>query len=273
MNNNEKFIQNNTRTCHKRMESMVLYALHYELRDVEVLSQYHVSVGNKTYKIDAYFPAINLAVEVDEPYHNHQIEIDTFRQTQIEGFLKCKFVRVNCERSIYKQVDEIVKLVKTKIEEQGIEPWEYEPRALGVQDGQYSQKHKQSLEDAGIPEIMGVFATELESEGFVVTEGRIKGIPNPGNGELGFLVKHSCIEFAVYARASGNINVRVMSFDKSLESSILNYIKPRQVTNGKPKYYALLMNNGSFFKDKVKAKHAMYDFLDKLNNDTLIQTD
>ena len=55
-----------------------------------VQRQYPIS----RYFLDGYCPALNLAIEVDEKYHNKQKEQDMFRQTEIEKELNCTFLRV-----------------------------------------------------------------------------------------------------------------------------------------------------------------------------------
>jgi very-short-patch-repair endonuclease len=270
MNSNEKFIHHHTKTSHKRMEAMVIYALHYALRDVKILSQYYVQTEcKKTFFIDAYFPDIKLAIEVDEPYHDQQKETDSEREKEIKKMLDCTFLRVHHRSSIYEQVDQIVNLVKEKIKLQGVKPWEYKLKALQGNSGEYTEENLNKLKDAGIPELMSVFSSELEEEGFELSEKpNSRGIPSPGNGEHGFLAKHSQIEFAIFARASGIINIRVMDFDDSLKVPIAKYLLARQTKNDNPpRYYAIAKNNGNSFKDKNEAKKALYDFLEALRFD------
>ena len=48
------------------------------------------------YFVDGYCPMLNLAIEVDEPYHNkeEQLKKDVLRQSNIEEELGCKFLRI-----------------------------------------------------------------------------------------------------------------------------------------------------------------------------------
>ena len=113
---NEEFIFLNTKTSHKRFESMVVYALHFALRDLELRSQYHVQMGNNKYLIDLYSPALKLAIEIDEPYHfqNEQKEKDENREQQIKKKLGCEFYRIDCNKPIYAQVDRLIALIKKR---------------------------------------------------------------------------------------------------------------------------------------------------------------
>lgn len=258
MNSNEKFIHQNTRTSHKRLESMVLYALHYALRDVEIRSQYPVIDGSNHYYIDAYLPAMKLAVEVDEPHHANQIHYDQQRQDFIQKTLNCDFIRINCDSSIYEQVDAIVSRVKSA----NVASWNYQPRILNIHTGAYSQRHIQNLEANNIPELMGEFAEELKRDGYTIEEGNVRGIPSSSNGELGFLVKRANITFAVYARATGKVNVRVMELGNDVSDFFAKILHPRQIKNSIPRYYAL-PDNQNGYENKDEAKSFLDEFVRK----------
>jgi len=47
------------------------------------------------YFLDGYCPVLNLAIEIDEKYHNKQKEKDAYRQKIIENKLNCKFLRID----------------------------------------------------------------------------------------------------------------------------------------------------------------------------------
>ncbi|WP_405646510.1 Rha family transcriptional regulator [Pseudomonas sp. Ld6] len=57
---------------------------------VTLIRQYRVG----TYRIDGYDPVNQVAYEVDEPEHRHQIAQDAVRQAVIERELSCRFVRI-----------------------------------------------------------------------------------------------------------------------------------------------------------------------------------
>uniref|UniRef100_UPI0040474B71 AbaSI family restriction endonuclease n=1 Tax=Rheinheimera sp. TaxID=1869214 RepID=UPI0040474B71 len=261
---NERFIHGNTRTSHKSYESIVVYALHYALRDVEILSQYAVTAQNKTFFIDAYIPALNLAVEVDEPFHNNQKEEDALRQQLIEEKLKCEFIRVSCSRSLYEQVDEIVK----RVHDAKLSPWQHKPKRININNGEFKQKHIDELESNNIPELMNILAEEFEQEGVKTVSGSVFGIPSPSNGELGFLVKQDGLTVAIYGRKTGKINVRVVGFDESVPKRFVDeHLHPRQIDEkkyGGPRYYALPDNNNAY-NSKDIAKEKFYDLKSRLS--------
>jgi len=264
MNNNEKYIHLSTRTSHKRLESMVMYALHYKLRDVLIHSQFPVLVigENAFYYLDAYLPALKLAIEIDEPHHSRQVERDREREETIRNHLGCQFRRITCQRSIYDQIDELVDEIRKRMEIEAIDPWIHIPKASHLRTGEFTQNHIDALEQHGIPDLMDAFETELSSEGNEVFHESVGGIPNPGNGELGFLVYRSGLTFAIYARKTGRVNVRVVKIDADVPCDIRSLLHPRQ-TKGRsePRYYALPSNENSF-KDVDEAKAKYYEFIE-----------
>lgn len=264
MNDNEKYIHVSTRTSHKRLEAMVMYALHYKLRDVLIHSQFPVLVSGEDtfYYLDAYLPALKLAIEIDEPHHSRQVEQDRQRAEKIRQHLGCEFRRITCERSIYEQIDELIIEIQKRIESENIDSWTHVPRACNLRTGEFTQNHIDALEQSGISDLMKAFEAELSSEGNVITHGSINGIPNPGSGELGFLTHRSGLTFAFYARKTGRVNVRVVSIDHNVPNGIRDLLHPRQDKNRpRPKYYALPCNKDGFKNiDEAKAKY--YHFLE-----------
>lgn len=55
------------------------------------------------YFLDGYCPAINLAIEIDEPRHKSKkyIEKDILREQQIKNELNCSFLRIPISRRCY----------------------------------------------------------------------------------------------------------------------------------------------------------------------------
>lgn len=262
MNPNEKYIQRSTRTSHKRLESMVVYSLHYALRDVLIVSQQPVFVAGRDapFYIDAYVPALNLAIEVDEPHHNRYIEEDRYREDQIKRKLGCDFLRITTDASVYAQVDRAVELVKSRVEEYGIPPWVHVPKQSNLRNGEYKENHIAQLQENGVPELVDALREELANEGNRVVEGNVYGIPSPANGEIGFLVHREGYVFAFYARASGRLNVRVMKLPEDASADVVEKLHPRQKRKNGCRYYAL-PDNKNGYPDVSTAKGKYYEFI------------
>lgn len=259
MNDNERFIHLNTKTSHKRLESMVLYALHYSLRDVLIHSQHAVVVDgrNKPYYIDAYLPDLNLAIEVDEPHHKKQLEEDTIREREIMEKIGCRFIRIKCDKSIYEQVDRVIDDVRALVKAHAIDPWHHQPKPIYLRTGEYKERQIQQLEASGVPDLMESLENDLLLEGNEVIHGKKGGIPSKSNGELGFLVKRNKFTFAIYARYTGNVNVRVLDWEDSASKKAIESLHKRQ----EGKYHALPDNKNGGYRGIEKAKEKFYEFL------------
>jgi len=258
---NEKFIFLNTKTSHKRYESMVLYALHYELRNTKILSQFQVPIGETHALIDAYFPDLKLAIEIDEPYHERQQDRDAERQQQIETLLGCEFIRITCNRSIYDQVDEIVKIVREK----GPENWEHKHAEPNQRSGEFSSNNWKGLLENNVPELMDTFYTVLKEGGESVRIGSIHGIPSPANGEYGFLLEKSDLTFGIYMRKSRTIRVRVLKVGPSVSKNFVDKeLFGRQLDYRlSPRFYAIDESIESY-ADEREALEAIEQLLEKL---------
>jgi very-short-patch-repair endonuclease len=238
---------------------MVLYALHYSLRDVLIHSQHAVVVHGRDspYYIDAYFPDLNLAVEIDEPHHVRQKEADRAREHEIKKEIGCRFIRINCDESIYDQVDSVVAHVRALAKEHEIEPWHHQPKPSYLQTGEYKAHHIKQLEENGIPEIIEKFENDLLSEGNEVFRGEsVRGIPSKSNGELGFLVKRNGFTFAIYARKTGVVNVRILDWEEGASKLAIGSLNKRQSGI----YYAL-PDNKNGYRGTVEAKEKFYEFI------------
>ncbi|PSU43043.1 hypothetical protein C9J12_28455 [Photobacterium frigidiphilum] len=204
----EEFIFNNTRTSHKRWESMVMYSLHYSLRDVELLSQF--SAG--PYLIDGYFPDLNLAIEIDEPYHQRTKELDAIREAEIKEILGCEFFRIDVQESVYEQVDKLITLVRERNPKQWIIPQKIRTES----DGEYSKEHLSKLNDANAFEFIRGLREDIEEAGIHTESGDSQHSAKPSNGMLGFLACFDGLKLTVFIRASCKPKIIVQSYDTTI---------------------------------------------------------
>lgn len=179
---------------------MALYALHYVLRDVEIISQYKVGL----YFIDAYIPAANLAIEIDEEYHQNNKLKDDQRQRFIENSLGCTFIRVDVAKNFYEQIDEIVLYIK----DLNFLKWVYEPTIS--YDGEYSRVKNLKLETSGVYDFVDKVIACCENLGLNVSP-----IINSdaGNGMLGFRVYFDGLELLLISGVSKRIKFQVHDSD------------------------------------------------------------
>lgn len=187
MTETEKYIQTNTITSHKRCESMVMYALHYALRNVRLESQFKVGI----YRIDGYLPDINLAVEIDEPHHSKQSDYDKQREEEIRKELNCEFIRLDVNQDVYTQVDELVRKVKA------LSPphWTIEPKSTSA--GEYSREKISGLVSADTYNFTRSLRDDVEMLGIKTYDCDIPGHIPESTGLIGFMFSFDGIEFSV----------------------------------------------------------------------------
>lgn len=218
----------------KRWESLVLHALAYALRDVHIAFQHHVPValpGRKRFLIDAYFPAIDLAVEVDEDYHGTEAQKDNdlLREAEIRRLLRCDFIRIDVWGApVFPQIDSLVAKVRERLQERATAPW-FRPAPEERASGEFKAGMIDELERAGAFAFMEGFADEVRELGFVVNTGSINNVPSPANGEAGFILRLDDLVFTVNRRASPGLRLLIGDVTTSDAMEALGYhMKPHQ---------------------------------------------
>lgn len=226
----EKFIFNNTRTSHKRWESIVMYALHYALRDVKLMSQYPVD----KYFIDGYFPDLKIAVEIDEPYHNRQKEDDSKRESDIKTELNCEFFRINVSEPVYEQIDTLV----DKIRALSPPKWEIKERPARVISGEFSQDKIDGLTATNAFEFLDGIQEELEQLGLSVDTKEPNPNTLPSNGMISFDVILEELRLTVFTRSTCKPKIIISKHDaNTLRKLGIDCSEP---SNTKPPYWKII---------------------------------
>lgn len=240
---NEIYIKENTCTSHKRFESMVMYALHYALRDVRLESQFPVG----DYFIDGYFPDLLLAVEIDEAHHQRTVEEDAIRQSFIERELHCEFIRINVvEGSIYEQVDRIVSLVRERIRINNISSWAH---VIPEGDaGDFTAEKLSALEKNGTYLFTQNFRSQCIDHELNVVDCDIPGHIPEGNGYLGFLVNLGKLQLSVSITKTHKPKLLVTRRDEDL-IQLLNLDLSAPKKNGE--YYVIHNFEGRHDQEEV----------------------
>ncbi|WP_132941847.1 endonuclease domain-containing protein [Vibrio crassostreae] len=174
----EKYIHQNTKTSHKRWESIVMYALHFALKDVQLRSQYKIG----PYLVDGYFPDLNLVVEIDEEHHDSQIEDDRIREAYIQKELGCEFYRIDVKEPVYEQVDQLI----AKVRSCSTAEWAIEAKVR--KEGDYSKQKREELEEVGAFDFLNCLQEDLEQLDIKIDRNHIGTPLTPPNGEVGFMI-------------------------------------------------------------------------------------
>lgn len=139
MNKLEYIAKQLARTKKKKYELYVITRIVHQLNrdDIEVVTQQYISRPSpeKHALVDLYFPQLSLCVEVDEPFHEKQIQKDISRETEIIDSTGFSFERIKITDDIHfvnNQVGQLCEKILTniiKLEKTGQwKPWEVEAK-------------------------------------------------------------------------------------------------------------------------------------------------
>lgn len=135
----EYLIKTLSRTKRKDYENYVIGAIWNRLNNLEIkpVSQQYVKRSDGKYALlDLYFPQINVGIECDEAYHEHNGEPDKIREANVEQALSSMqtgkdftLIRINANTDIVefeKQINKAVEQIKDLYEKYGCPKWSEE---------------------------------------------------------------------------------------------------------------------------------------------------
>jgi very-short-patch-repair endonuclease len=142
----------------KKYETYVIYAIWNRLKnyDLEPIREKNVTCkNNKNYRIDLYFPQLNIGIECDEPHHENQKEEDKERKKRIKEALpgyeefRIKIYSRESEKEISFEeieckIDEIVTKIKETAKNKEIKKWNPPLRAT---EQYFKNKKRISVKD------------------------------------------------------------------------------------------------------------------------------
>ena len=121
------------RTHNKRFENYVLTRIWHGVNstDVRMITQQYVIREDGCALLDAYFPQFNIGIEVDEAQHKikENEKADKQRERDVVQAIGCKIYRVDVTvdiDNIHKQCDEIINIIKNKMNVPEFESWNIE---------------------------------------------------------------------------------------------------------------------------------------------------
>jgi very-short-patch-repair endonuclease len=115
----------------KKHENYVITALLHDerLRELKPITQHYVPLSDSNYAlIDLYYPQIDFAIEVDEPFHLDNKDADDKRQKRIEDLIQCDFKRFDVDEGkiisdIAKAKQQIIKKMEALKAKGAFEEW------------------------------------------------------------------------------------------------------------------------------------------------------
>ena len=164
----------------KKTETYVISRIWHQLNDDRVkfvVQQYIRRTQDKYALADLYLPQLGIFVEINEPFHKNNIEIDRIRNEEISQVTHSKPIVIDCDNSIEKihfQILEVVQQIKQTIIERGERfiPWdggstltvEYHRKKgyLKVDESEYVRT---------IDEAFAIFGAKAKHRGFLRVAG------------------------------------------------------------------------------------------------------
>lgn len=137
MDKKEYLIRTFSRTKRKDYENYILNAVWQQMDYLTirpVTQQYVKSSSNEYYLIDLYFPQLNIGVEVDEAYHQSNVELDKIRALDISNKLAAvpqtsdfKLFRIDATLSLEDlnfRIKEVADAIRKQAQQQNINYWD-----------------------------------------------------------------------------------------------------------------------------------------------------
>lgn len=172
----------------KKTETYVINRIWHQLDDDRVkfvVQQYIRRTQDKYALADLYLPQLGIFIEINEPFHKNNTEVDRVRNEEISHVTHSEPIVIDCDNSIeeiHSQISNVVQQIKQAIAEQGDKfiPWdggstlsvEYHRNKgyLKVDEYEYVRT---------IDEAFAIFGAKAKHRGFLRVAGA--SIPNKPN--------------------------------------------------------------------------------------------
>ena len=172
----------------KKTETYVISRIWHQLNDDRVkfvVQQYIRRTQDKYALADLYLPQLGIFVEINEPFHKNNIEIDRIRNEEISQVTHSKPIVIDCDNSIeeiHSQISEVVQQIKQAIIERGKRfiSWE----GGSTLTAEYHRKKGYLKVDESeyvrtIDEAFAIFGAKAKHRGFLRVAGA--SVPNKPN--------------------------------------------------------------------------------------------
>ena len=116
----------------KKTETYVINRIWHQLNDDRVqfvVQQYIRRTQDKYALADLYLPQLGIFIEINEPFHKNNVEVDRVRNEEISQVTHSEPIVIDCDNSIeeiHSQISNVVQQIKQAIAEQGDKfiPWD-----------------------------------------------------------------------------------------------------------------------------------------------------
>ena len=164
----------------KKTESYVISRIWHQLDDdrVKFVVQQYVRRTQDRYALaDLYLPQLNIFIEINEPFHKNNVDVDKIRNDEILKVTSSKPVVIDCDcdiQEIHRQVTSVVRLIRQRVSELGDSfiPWD-DASTLSVEH--HRNKGYLKVDDneclRTTEEVAEVFGAKAKHRGFLRASG------------------------------------------------------------------------------------------------------
>ncbi|MGK0248057.1 MAG: very-short-patch-repair endonuclease [Oleispira sp.] len=116
----EYIVRQLARTKHKKYEQYVVTRIINLLNDLDIkfVTQQYVSRPEGRALTDLFFPQLAIHVEVDEPHHKSNVDVDSIREADIVNATNHEINRIDVDKSIQEinsDIDRLIQVIKSKV--------------------------------------------------------------------------------------------------------------------------------------------------------------
>ena len=164
----------------KKTESYVISRIWHQLDDdrVKFVVQQYVRRTQGRYALaDLYLPQLNIFIEINEPFHKNNVDVDKIRNDEILKVTSSKPIVIDCDcdiQEIHRQVTGVVRLIRQRVSELGDSfiPWD-DASTLSVEH--HRSKGYLKVDDneclRTTEEVAEVFGAKAKHRGFLRASG------------------------------------------------------------------------------------------------------
>lgn len=241
----------------KKTETYVINRIWHQLDDDRVkfvVQQYIRRTQDKYALADLYLPQLRIFIEINEPFHKNNIEVDRVRNEEISGVKDSELIVIDCDKpieEIHSQISNVVQQIKQAIAEKGVEfiPWNKEyyrnKGNLKVNEHEYVRT---------IDEAFAIFGAKAKHRGFLRVAGA--SVPNKPNE----FVWCPSSGHRIWCNELSEDGLEIREYNKTDEQTRKNHVE---------RYLSDNQRRVTFFREKDELGFCFYRFVGvfELNKD------
>lgn len=247
----------------KKTETYVINRIWHQLDDDRVkfvVQQYIRRTQDKYALADLYLPQLGILIEINEPFHKNNTEVDRVRNEEISHVTHSEPIVIDCDNSIeeiHSQIANVVQQIKQAIAEQGDKfiPWdggstlsvEYHRNKgyLKVDEHEYVRT---------IDEAFAIFGAKAKHRGFLRVAGA--SVPNKPNE----FVWCPSSGHRIWCNELSEDGLEIREYNKTDEQTRKNHVE---------RYLSDNQRRVTFFREKDELGFCFYRFVGvfELNKD------